>query len=142
MSLTKSALTKIQCNAISIAIDYKWIVIGHQDPVPLPITVEKNTVIPTDIGTVCCTQVPTNLKSTPERLCLTQTMLSKVNVATVDKCPLKIPSQKKRLRENTISPLEQTITPIFYTEEEVLWVPNGYHNGSQGDTIITTISKI
>jgi tRNA(Ile)-lysidine synthetase-like protein len=142
MSLEKPTLTKIQCNAIPIAIDYKWIVIGHKHPVPLSITIEKNKVTHTDIGTVCCTQIPTNLTSTSKRLCIFQTMLTKLKVTTMDNCPLKIPSQKKRLREKSISPLEQTITPIFYADEEVLWIPNGYHNGSNGSIVMTTISKI
>tara|TARA_Y100001935_G_scaffold245068_1_gene238221 strand:+ start:1360 stop:2619 length:1260 start_codon:yes stop_codon:yes gene_type:complete len=141
-SLSKPTLTKIQCNAIHIEIDYKWIVVTHNPHHPPHITIEKNKVTTTEIGTICCTQLPTSFTSTNERLCISQTMLKKLKVTTVDKCPLKIPSQKKRLREKNISPLEQTITPIIYTQKEILWIPNCYHNSSHGNNIITNKSEV
>jgi len=141
-SLAKPSLTRIQCNDINIRIDYKWIVITHNHHNPPNITIKKNKVTTTEIGTICCTQLPTNFTSKPDRLCVPQTMLKKLKITTIDKCPLKIPSQKKRLREKNISPLEQTITPIFYTLEEILWIPNCYHNSSYGNNVITKKSVI
>ena len=135
-SLSNTKITTIKCQEWLIKVDYKWIV-ASKLPKKIQYAIKENQCIKTDVGTICCTKLMEIFKSNNERLCIPNELFNKVQISTINECSLKIPSQKKKLREKNISPLEQTISPIFYTDDEILWIPNCYIKQLEGTIVIT-----
>ena len=141
-SLTKKKQTSIKLKSITIDIDYKWVVIKEiKNEKELKQNLEQNKQMKLLNGYLCCTNFEEIKTSTKERLLVTNKQLRNLTVTTISKCKFKIPAQKKRLREQGISPIEQTIYPIIHDEKEVLWVPNVFSKKEKGNNCITFYNK-
>tara|TARA_A100001015_G_C15031744_1_gene733706 strand:+ start:974 stop:2254 length:1281 start_codon:yes stop_codon:yes gene_type:complete len=139
IGLNKTELTTLKLKQTSILIDYKWICIQtNHNKINLDTIIFKpNQILTSPIGQFCSTKFLTESQSTSNRLCINEKELKNLSVTTIYNCPQKISSQKKKLRNNEISPIEQMIYPVVSSSKEIIWIPGVYAQNTSGNTIIT-----
>lgn len=131
--------TSVIFNDYKVMFDYKWVIIAPHDfgnQLSSPIQpIRCNATQPTAFGLFSATEFNVPFKSTPLRCCVTRRMVSALFVSSVKACPH--PSKKKTYRAHCLSPIEQCIHPVIFTESQIIWVPNIYANPMAGELVVT-----
>jgi tRNA(Ile)-lysidine synthetase-like protein len=127
---------KVPLDTGVVYVDYKWIMIEVSPQLQEPITFSMG-ITAGGMGYFCITTVERPMESNRDRLCLTPAQMAELRASTIQDGPFSVHGHKNRLRQATVSPIEQTMYPVVYNPQGIVWIPGVWCQQGSGTVVIT-----